>query len=79
MSLHSDTLRFLLKEHKAYESLKEWGSIRVLIFLCLSNLSKSKIPIFFGVPLCMWDKLIENEFHLLLNFYNIYKNADLQV
>jgi hypothetical protein len=54
-----------------YESLKEWGSIRVLIFLCLSNLSKSKIPKFFGVPLCMWGKLIENEFHLLLNFYNI--------
>jgi hypothetical protein len=49
MSLHSDTLRFLLKEHKAYESLKEWGSIRVLIFLCLSNLSKSKIPNCFGV------------------------------
>ena len=65
-----------IKEHKAFKSLKDWGSIRFFILLFLSKLSKSKISICW-LPLCMLCKLIENEFHLLLNFYNIYKNTDI--
>jgi hypothetical protein len=50
-----------IKEHKAFECLKDWGSIRFFILhvSLLSKLSKSKISNF-CLPLCMLGKLIEN-------------------